>query len=170
MRTVMQGSRMNRRAFVNWATLTVALILGTVQWASASDVTLFASPFPDKQCMGSPGHLGTDNIPDTSSRGSTIVDIAALGKRPSEAPLAWIYTTFDHHLWVQANVENRSTLLRVFGSSVLGRKLASVPIIRDGTRPIFVNGLQKQQFLTALKAQGYVRLQCFSRTLSSRYL
>lgn len=151
------------------ATFAVALILALSASALATDTVLFAAPFPDKQCMGSPSRLGTDNIPPGRGKRSTIVDISAISKTPTSPALAWVYTTHDDRLWVQANVATRNDLLHQLDGTPFLALIQNAAVIRDGTPPVAMSQHQVQQFETTLKKRGFARQQCFSQRLPAKY-
>jgi hypothetical protein len=62
------------------------------------------APKADATCHGSPMHLGTDNIPSTSSaRETTIINMSFVAKAPSDPAQFWISETENGKKWVQAN-------------------------------------------------------------------
>jgi len=72
-------------------------------------ITLETTPLPplqttsraDAQCVGSPAHLGTDNIPADGGKGTSIINMWVYQRPNRSNAEAWLYLTTGHALYIQ---------------------------------------------------------------------
>ena len=146
----------------------VIVVLGACSAIRQPSARLFAEPKIDAKCLGSPEDLATDNIPELNDRASSIIDISAVGESAHDAPLAWIYTTYDQRTWVQANLPNRAVLLEALGDSVPGMHMAAAPVFSDGTMPVRMSRQLITQMESLLKHAATSACSVFRSTCQTR--
>jgi hypothetical protein len=100
--------------------------LAIITYFALSNVVI--APKADATCHGSPSHLGTDNIPTTSStRETTIIDMSFVAKSSSDPAMFWIYQTDDGKNWVQANAPEAAIHLADAHELDLMKKIGAFP-------------------------------------------
>ena len=124
----------------------------------------------DKRCEGSPFRLGTDNIPVSNSKATTVVNIWAFGAR-DEKPVGWLYKTEEQRWWFQANWTSTLRLRRVL-TSALYRRIVVPPSQRFGGRyyaPVQITLGDLTRVVAQFRQAGISRRGCFRADLPSSY-
>jgi hypothetical protein len=132
---------------------------------------LYVAPYPDKQCMGSPVHLGTDNIPlNGDPRASSVMDIHAIALARTSPAIAWIYVTENGRNWLQGSVLERPAFLAALKGSPTYAVMQKQRVEHDGLAPMLVTPADLREVNRAATEHGFSLQQCFTHPLPSTYL
>jgi len=105
--------------------------------------------------------LGTDNVPVSSGRTTTVVNIFVV-KDAAALPLAWIYKNASEQYWIQANTSRAAAVRQVFDSKTAAW-LLTVPPKSDFAA--FRKMTTANEFDARFAQTGANRIDCFSRDL-----
>ena len=119
-------------------------------------------PTSDARCLGSPAHLGTDNLPFWSeTKNTSIINMWAFATRSHE-PIGWLYRTQAKVMWFQARLASRQTLHDVLtGDQYLRLGITGNPDSMGGI-PVVVDQAQVAVLKTALATKGIALYPCFT--------
>ena len=141
-------------------------------FAYAMAVLLFlVAPVPvvepkvDAQCLQSPVHLGTDNVPNSNETSTSIIDIAAYVLPQSGKPVAWLYKNRLGQRWLQTNLRERSTLRGALAPTQYARYTRGDVRLGEGSNIVRVMSRDLAALGTSLARSGIQSRRCFSRPL-----
>jgi hypothetical protein len=110
-----------------------------------------SAPKADSQCHGSPGRLGSDNIPNGQGLATTIINIAYFKGKDSKT-VGWLYETVAGKFWFQANLKEADELQRATSPGYFGEltrrqfpfeEVSLFSLIPNSRLPAFVDNLKK---------------------------
>ena len=123
-------------------------------------------PRPSLGCYKSQMVLGESNVPVSSGRATTVVNIWVVRKPKEYAPLAWIYKNVAGQFWMQANNKRSSVIRDIFPPRIAAHILA-------GASPVYLPVPWRMPSLGAYDRNfarvDATRQPCFTRDLSSTY-
>lgn len=145
--------------------------------ASSADVP--QSPRSGARCAASRDvyALGTGNIPGSSGRATTVVNIwfyapaAEHEARPGDPKvdaIAWVYKTYAGKYWIQVNSFQYSSAIRKAFPHPLADELLEGATAHELPRPYLLNHLS--QFDGNFRKLRAVRTDCFTGDFPSKYL
>jgi len=92
----------------------VALFLALVSGANGP----INPPLPSAGCYKSQFVLGTSNVPVSSGRSTTVINIWAVLKPKKYVPIAWIYKNVAGQFWIQANNKRSKEIREIFSPRI----------------------------------------------------
>lgn len=126
----------------------------------------FSGPTVGTGCYQSQFVLGTSNVPVSSGRATTIVNIWVVLKPKDDVPLAWVYKNASGQFWIQANNRRASTIRRAFRNTIADTLLT-------GSSARYLPVPQRMQSLSMYDPNfarvDASRQDCFTGDLSSKY-
>ncbi len=126
----------------------------------------FSGPTVGAGCYQSQFVLGTSNVPVSSGRATTVVNIWVILKPKEDVPLAWIYKNVSGQFWIQGN-NHRQSVIR----SAFPRRIADG--ILSGSSAKYLPVPWRMPSLNAYDGNfarmGASRQDCFTADLSNKY-
>jgi hypothetical protein len=121
------------------------------------------APKEDAQCLGSPFHLATDNIPLSNDYATSIInEWAFVDKRSGDVTL-WLYKTDENKYWIQSKLSALSLLRRKLDASTYNRVSRTKDPSFTGSIPVQVSPKELSALETKLKLGGVYKQACFSK-------
>jgi hypothetical protein len=127
------------------------------------------APNADAQCLRSPIHLGTDNIPSSNDRLTSVVDMTAFVSPRSGRAVAWVYQNRLGQQWLQTNMEESSILRDALSPAQYARYAKGDPRLGEGSTIVRVMPRDVAVFTKSLARLRIERQRCFSGAFSNRH-